>query len=69
MEFYYTIKNNRTIKFNKKKVIFNKGDQIIVAVAYKYDQEDLISYLNIYFNSVQVNFSKDKSKTVSLCKK
>ena len=69
MEFYYTIKNDRTIKFNKKEVIFNKGDQIIVAVAYKYDEKDLLSYLNIYFNSVQIDFSKDRSKTVSLCKK
>ena len=69
MEFYYTIKNNRAIKFNKKEVVFNKGDQIIVAVAYKYDAKDLLSYLNIYFNSVQVNFSEDRSKTVSLCKK
>ena len=69
VEYYYTILNNRKVRFNSKEVIFNKGDQIIVAVAYKYDKEDLISYFNIYFNSVDIHFSEDKSKTVSLCKK
>jgi len=69
MEFYYTIKNDKTVKFNEKKVVFHKGDQIIVAVAYKYDNSDLMSYLNLYFNSVQVALSEDKSKIVALCKK
>lgn len=69
MEFYYTIKNNKTIKFNEKEVLLKKGDQIIVAVAYKYSDSDLLSYLNLYFNSVQPSFSEDRSKTVTLCKK
>ncbi len=69
MEFYYEIKKDKTINFNKKEVVFHKGDQIIVAVAYKYDHKDLLSYLNIYFSSVQITFSKDKSKVVALCKK
>ena len=69
MEFYYTIKNDRAIISNKKEVRFNKGDQIIVAVAYKYDKRDLLSYLNIYFSSVQMSSSEDNSKVVSLCKK
>ena len=69
IEVYYTIKNNRTIKFNKKEIVFNKGDQIVVAVGYKYDEKDLMSYLNIYFSSVQVDISSDRSKMVALCKK
>lgn len=69
IEFYYTIKNDKTIKLNEKKVDLNKGDQIVVAVAYKYSESDLISYLNLYFNSVDIAFSKDKSKVAALCKK
>ena len=69
VEFYYIIKNDKTINHNEKEVVFNKGDQIIVAVAYKYDEKDLLSYLNLYFNSAQTTFSSDKAKVVALCKK
>jgi len=69
MEFYYVIKNDKTISSNKKKVSFCKGDQIIVAVAYKYNESDLLSYLKLYFNTVKPALSKDKSKAVVLCKK
>jgi uncharacterized SAM-dependent methyltransferase len=69
VEYYYTIKRDKTIKFNEKEIVFNKGDQIIVAVAYKYEKEDLMTYLNLYFNFVETSFSGDKSKVIALCKK
>lgn len=69
LEVYYTINEDKEISFQNKKVVFNEGDQIIVVVAYKYDELDLISYLNLYFNNVTVKLSKDKSKIIALCKK
>jgi len=69
VEFFYTIKEDKTIEFNNRNVVFHKGDQIIVAVAYKHNEEDLKSYLDIYFNSVKTFFSKDRSKVIALCKK
>ena len=69
IEFYYTIKKCTNINFQDKKVKFDKGDQIIVAVAYKHDKEDLLSYLNMYFDEVVVKFSEDGSQALALCKK
>ncbi|MEA3248111.1 MAG: L-histidine N(alpha)-methyltransferase [Nanoarchaeota archaeon] len=69
VELYYTIKKAKTIKFCDKKVIFNKGDQILVSVSYKYNKEDFTSFLNLYFNEVTTKVSDDKSYALALCKK
>ncbi|MBU3923646.1 MAG: L-histidine N(alpha)-methyltransferase [Nanoarchaeota archaeon] len=69
LEAYYTIKKDKTISLNKKTVTFNKGDQIIILVAYKYDKYDLKSFFNIYFNDVTVRTSKDTCKILAICKK
>jgi uncharacterized SAM-dependent methyltransferase len=69
IEFYFTIKNNREIKFQNKTLQFNKGDQIIIAIAYKHDKHDLKTYLNMHFDDVIVKVSKDNSKAIALCKK
>jgi uncharacterized SAM-dependent methyltransferase len=69
VEYYYTIRNDRVIEFQDKKVQFDKGDQIVVAVAYKHDKDDLMTYLNMHFNDVTVKTSKDKSTILAICKR
>ena len=69
IEFFYTIKQDKEISFQSKKLLFNSGDQIIVAIAYKHNEDDLKTYLNLYFNKVSTILSKDKSQILALCKK
>lgn len=69
IEMYYTIKKDCKIKFLNKEVTFNKGDQIIVAVSYKYSKEDFIGFLNLYFDDVMAKVSEDGSYALALCKK
>jgi len=69
IELYYTLKKDRIIEFQKKKVNFNKGDQIIVAVSYHYNKDDFISFMKMYFGDVDVFVSDDDSYALVLCKK
>lgn len=69
IEMYYTIKENCEIKFLKKEVQFNKGDQIVVSTSYKYNKEDFIGFLNLYFDDVMAKVSEDGSYALALCKK
>jgi L-histidine Nalpha-methyltransferase len=69
IEFYHTILKDRTIKFQDRTVQFNKGDQIIVAVAYKHEKDDLQSYMNMWFDVLWMKLSKDKSTALVLCEK
>jgi hypothetical protein len=69
IEGYYTIKVDKTILFQNKKVQFNRGDQIVVIVAYKHQKDDLLTYFNLHFKQVLLNVSKDKSKALIICKK
>lgn len=69
VEYYYTIKEEKTISFQNKKVDFHKGDQIIVAVAYKHDKHDMKTYLNMHFKDVLLKISKDGSTAIAICKK
>ena len=69
VEMYYTIKEDCKASFLGKTVIFNKGDQIIVAVSYKYQKDDFIAYLKMYFDYVKMYVSDDKSYAVAFCKK
>ncbi|MGC9309743.1 MAG: L-histidine N(alpha)-methyltransferase [Candidatus Nanoarchaeia archaeon] len=69
IEFYYTIKKDKTIEFQNKKIHFQSGDQVIVAVAYKHDKNDLLHILNMYFKEVDLKISKDKSTSLAICKK
>jgi uncharacterized SAM-dependent methyltransferase len=69
VELYYTLQNEKTIEFQGKEVVFNKGDQILVSVSYKYNKEDFISFLNLYFDDVLVKVCENGSYTLALCKK
>ena len=69
VELYYTIKTPRCINFQGKEVVFNEGDQILVSVSYKYNKDDFMTFLNLYFDDVMVEVSDDDSYGLALCKK
>lgn len=69
IEMFYTIKEDCNISFLDKEVKFKAGDQIVVAISYKYSKEDFVSFLNIYFDEVTFNVSEDGSYALALCKK
>ena len=69
IEMYYSIKENCKIKFLNREVQFTKGDQIIVAVSYKYNKDDFAGFLNLYFDDVMIKISEDGSYALALCKK
>ncbi len=69
IEMFYTITKDTEVSFLGKSVRFNRGDQIIVAVSYKYAKDDFMSYLKMYFSNVSLFTSKDGSYALALCKK
>lgn len=69
IEAYYTIKKDTKIEFLNKKIKFNKGDQIIVGVSYKYSKNDFMTFLKLYFDEIDLKISEDNSYALALCKK
>ncbi|MFH0808536.1 MAG: L-histidine N(alpha)-methyltransferase [archaeon] len=69
VEYYYILKKSKTVESQNKKVHFNKGDQIIVAVSYKHNKEDILSILNMQFRDIALKVSKDGATFLALCKK
>jgi uncharacterized SAM-dependent methyltransferase len=69
VELYYTLLKDKKIKFQDKTVIFHEGDQILVSVSYKYNKEDFMSFMNLYFDDVIMKVSDDGSYALALCKK
>jgi uncharacterized SAM-dependent methyltransferase len=69
VEYFYTLMNDKKIQFQDKTIYFNKGDQIIVAVSYKHEKQDLLETLNMHFDEVSFTVSKDKSTFLALCQR
>lgn len=69
VESYYSLNKEKTISFLGKTVRFNKGDQIIVIISYKYDESDFKTFMNMYFDENKIFISPDKSYALALCKK
>ncbi|RMD45343.1 methyltransferase domain-containing protein [Candidatus Pacearchaeota archaeon] len=69
IEIFFNLKNSKRIDFQKKSVSFNKGDKLLVLIAYKYKKNELLTFLNLYFENVTYSLSKDKSKILAFCQK
>ncbi len=69
VEYAYVLKKNKNIEFQGRCIDFKSGDQIIVAIAYKHNKENLQTILRMYFKSVILKFSEDKSTVLLICKK
>ncbi len=69
VEMFYVIKKYVKLSFLNKDVYFSAGDQIIVALSYKYDKSDFRGFMKMYFDDVKVYVSPDNAYTLAFCKK
>tara|TARA_Y100000310_G_scaffold304279_1_gene343269 strand:- start:422 stop:1366 length:945 start_codon:yes stop_codon:yes gene_type:complete len=69
VEVYYTLNSEKELEYFGKKLQFCKGDQIIVAVSYKYNKDSFKDFLDMYFDPVDLYVADDDSHCLALCKK
>lgn len=69
VELYYAILEDKKVSFQDKHIYFSKGDQIVVAVSYKYNKDEFEEFMHLYFKRVKMFTSKDKSYTIAFCGK
>jgi uncharacterized SAM-dependent methyltransferase len=69
IEFFYELKEDKTIEYMEKKLELGKGDKIVIAVSYHYTKEEFTNFLKLYFDEVNLNTLEDGSYTLALCKK
>jgi len=54
VEGFYRIKNDKTIDHKGRKIQFRKGDEVVVAVQYKFFENELKDFFKMYFCDVEV---------------
>lgn len=69
IEILYTIKKDIKLDFGDQSIYFIKGDQIIVAVSYRYNETEIKKAIKLYFKDVKVFLNKDKTWALMLCRK
>ncbi|MFZ5954828.1 MAG: L-histidine N(alpha)-methyltransferase [Nanoarchaeota archaeon] len=69
IEEYYALLNDVEISFLGRKLSFERGDQIIVAVSYQYKEDLLYKFVKMYFKDVKMFTTPDNSYSLLLCKK
>lgn len=69
VEMFYTILSEHKITFFDREVVFKEGDQILVAVSYKYSPEDFKAFMKMYFGTTEIFISEDNSYALAICKK
>lgn len=69
VELFYTFKKENKISFHEREIEFDVGDEIVVALSYKYDRDDFMSYLQMYFDEVQMKVSEDNGYALAFCRK
>jgi len=69
IEMFYTIKEDKKLQFENRHIYFEKGDQILVAISYRYTKEQLDKIMKIYFNHYKFYVNDDESWALILCRK
>jgi uncharacterized SAM-dependent methyltransferase len=68
-EAFYKIKVDKEIKFKNKKFSFKKGDEILVAVLYKYYLEEFDKFCKMYFSKVDLFKDDNDEYALVFCRK
>ena len=69
IEAFYKIKADKIIEFKKKKIEFKTGDEVLVAVLYKYYLDEFDKFCKMYFSQVDL-FKDDESEyALVFCRK
>ncbi|MEM4271948.1 MAG: L-histidine N(alpha)-methyltransferase, partial [Candidatus Pacearchaeota archaeon] len=69
IEMFYKIKVNKKINYLGHKIEFKKGDQIVVAILYKYYEDELFNYTKRYFRCVKLFKDPENEYALLVCKK
>lgn len=69
VEMYYTLLQDTTLQFGDRVITFMKGDQILVAVSYRYREQDLKKAIKLYFKDVKFYLNENKTWALVLCHK
>ncbi|MEM4330409.1 MAG: L-histidine N(alpha)-methyltransferase [Candidatus Pacearchaeota archaeon] len=69
IEMFFEVKKDYSFYTNKKKLEFKKGDKIIIAVSYKYNEDRFREILSTYFDNVELFLSPKKDFVLALCMK
>lgn len=69
IEGFFKLKKSKKIKYDGKEIEFRKGDEILVAVLYKYYLEELEKFFKMYFSSVKIVKDPEDEYMIALCKK
>jgi uncharacterized SAM-dependent methyltransferase len=69
VEFFYKVKLDKKLKAGDKSVEIKKGDEILVAILYKYYAEEFDKFCSMYFNDVKLVLDKEEEYALVICKK
>ncbi|MBX4212555.1 L-histidine N(alpha)-methyltransferase [Candidatus Pacearchaeota archaeon] len=69
VEGFYTINVDKTVNYNGRDWHFRKGDEIIVAVQYKYYDSEFTDFGKMYFNDVNIIKDTEGEYCLMVCKK
>ncbi len=69
VEGFYKIKIDKEISHKGKKLSFKKGDEIVVAILYKFFEKELEEFCKMYFSEVKLLKDSEEEYALIFCKK
>ena len=69
VEGYYKIKVDKEIEMNGRSVKLKAGDEILVAVLYKFFEEELKKFCEMYFSEVNLFKDREDEYALVVCRK
>ncbi len=69
VECFYTLLTDKTIQHAEKSVVFKKGDEILVAVIYKYYARELENFCRMYFPEGEFLTDEEREYALVVCTK
>ncbi len=69
VEMFYKMKVDKSIEYSGKKIDFKQGDEILVAVLYKFYENELKKFCEMYFSDVKFFKDSDEEYALVLCRK
>ena len=69
LETFYRIKKDIVLTYKGKKVEFKAGDELVVAILYKYYEKELEEFCKMYFREVELVKDEANEYALVICKK
>lgn len=69
VEILYRMKVDKTIESSGRRVQMKKGDEIVVAVQYKFFESELMDFCKMYFSNVEFIKTPDGEYALIVCRK